>query len=132
MLNSFGGLAGRLSQTDILTFPLTGLIGYPFGALPAAATGLLLGLVSSRIRSKAVWILSAVAVGTLASMLMPGAMWMFAITGAGAALVSALVAVHVRPRWSNQRRSISDLARRCLTGHPNALLISVCAKSLPT
>ena len=100
-LNSFGGLAGRLSLTDILTFPLTGLIGYPFGALPAAATGLLLGLVSSRIRSKAVWILLAVAVGTLASMLMLGAMWMFAITGAGAALVSALAAVHVRPRWSN-------------------------------
>jgi len=100
-LNSFGGLADRLSLTDILTFPLAGLIGYPFGALPAAATGLLLGLVSSHIRSKALWILLAVVVGTLASMLMLGAVWMFAIAGAGASLVSALLAVHVRPRWSN-------------------------------
>jgi hypothetical protein len=100
-INSFGGLAGRPSLTDILAFPLTGLMGYPFGALPAAATGLLLGLVSAHIRSKAVWILLAIAVGALASMLMLGAVWMFALTGAGAALVAALVAVHVRPRWSN-------------------------------
>lgn len=100
-LNSFGGLTGRLSLTDILAFPLTGLIGYPFGVLPAAVTGLLLGMVSSRIRSKAVWVLLAVVVGTLASILILGAMWMFAITGAGAALISALVALHVRPRWSN-------------------------------
>lgn len=100
-LNSFGGLAGPPGLTDILTFPLAGLIGYPFGALPAAATGLLLGLVSSRIRSKVAWILLAVPVGALTSTIVLGAMWMFALTGAGAALVSALIAVHVRPRWSN-------------------------------
>lgn len=100
-IEGFGGLAGRPSLADVLAFPLTGLIGYPFGALPAAATGLLVGLASAHIRSKAGWILLATAIGALTSMLILGTMWIFALTGATAAFVSAMVTVHLRPRWSN-------------------------------
>lgn len=100
-INSFGGLAARPGLTDIVTFPLTGLIGYPFGALPAAVTGLVVGLASAHIRSKAAWIGLATVTGSLTSMLVLGGLWMFALTGATAAFVSAIVALQFRPRWSN-------------------------------
>lgn len=97
----FGGLADSLSVKDVLLFPLAGLIGYPFGALPAAATGLAGGLLSSSIRSKPLWIALVTALGAIASGVILGSAVLFTLPGAAAAFVAGLVALQVRPRWTN-------------------------------
>ena len=98
--SGFGGFADRIEVADVFAWPFTGLLGYPFGALPAAITGAVVGLLSRFIRSKIIWIGLAVAVGILATVIVLGWWPMLALAGAMAALVSAIVALQVRPRWA--------------------------------
>lgn len=97
-VQGFGGLAVGIDVVDVLTWPFAGLIGYPFGALPAAMTGTACGFLSGLIRSKVIWVGLSVALGILATVIVLGWSLMFALAGAVAALVSAIVALQVRPR----------------------------------
>ena len=99
-VQGFGGLADRIGVADVLAWPFAGLIGYPFGAVPAAITGAVCGLLSGFIRSKIVWVGLSVAFGILATTIVLGWETLFALAGALAALVSACVALQVRPRWA--------------------------------
>lgn len=99
-VQGFGGLVDGIGVVDVLTWPFAGLLGYPFGVLPAAMTGAACGFLSRFIRSKIIWIGLAVAVGILATAIVLGWALMFALVGAAAALASAVVALQVRPRWA--------------------------------
>ena len=80
---------------------LMGLVG---GCVPAFLTGVLSAAVSSRIRSKPVWVLFATVMGAVVSATvygMPEGWVYFAPVGGLAAFVSGLVGLSVRPRWSN-------------------------------
>jgi hypothetical protein len=99
-VESFGGLTGPLTVKDVLGFPFAGLIGYPFGAVPAAVTGIIGGVLSSSIRPKPVWIVVVTVVGAVASGLILGWALLFTLPGAIAAFVAGLVALRVRPRWA--------------------------------
>jgi len=89
---------------DLLRIPgalLTGLVG---GCLPALMTGLLSAAVSSRIDSKMLWVLIATVAGAAFSTMVYGwsGGWVyFSPLGGLAGLVSGLVGLGVRPRWSN-------------------------------
>ena len=100
-VDSFGGLAAPLTIKDVLGFPFAGLIGYPFGAIPAAVTGLIGGALSASIRSKSLWIALVTASGGLVSGMVLGWSLLFTLPGAIAAFAAGLVALQVRPRWSN-------------------------------
>lgn len=97
-LSGFGGFADRIEVVDVLTWPFAGLLGYPFGAFPAAITGAACGFLSRVIRSRIIWIGLAVAVGILVTVVVLGWALMFVLAGAVAALASAIVALQVRPR----------------------------------
>lgn len=82
--------------------PLAALPGYTFGIMPTLVTGALSGAVSSRVHSKLAWVAFSTVVGAAVSALtfatIPGSWTHFAPVGAVSALVSALVALKLRPR----------------------------------
>ena len=89
---------------DLVRFPGFMLMGLVGGCFPAFLTGALSAAVSSRIRSKPVWVLFATVMGALVSAAVYGMSegWVyFAPVGGLAAFVSGLVGLSVRPRWSN-------------------------------
>ncbi|MFN3536007.1 MAG: hypothetical protein ACK4Y4_01000 [Brevundimonas sp.] len=90
---------------DLLLLPLVALAGYPFGIVPALLTGAVSGAISGWMRSKILWVMTATITGFAISILTfpePSENWRFiGPIGAVAAFVSALVALNVRPRWSN-------------------------------
>lgn len=104
LFSGFGSL-GSIGIWDLVSLPLMGLMGYPFGALPAALTGALCAATSGHIRSKFLWVVISVAVGwafaTLAFAGIPDSWLYFGPLGAAGAFVSAMVALRVRPRWAN-------------------------------
>tara|TARA_R110002051_G_scaffold94311_2_gene164192 strand:+ start:118 stop:489 length:372 start_codon:yes stop_codon:yes gene_type:complete len=100
-VDSFGGLARPLTIKDVLGFPFAGLIGYPFGAIPAAVTGLIGGALSASIRSKPLWIVLVTALGGLVSGMILGWSLLFMLPGVIGAFVAGLLALQVRPRWRN-------------------------------
>ncbi len=105
----FGGLAFGLvslienrpesfEPADLIRLPGFLLMGLVGGCLPAFLTGVLSAAVSSRIRSKTLWVLFATIMGAVTSMIvysMPGGWVYFAPIGALAALVSGLVGLGV-------------------------------------
>jgi len=89
---------------DLLRIPGALLVGLVGGSLPALMTGLLSAAVSSRIDSKFLWVLIATVGGVAFSTLVYGwtGGWVyFGPLGGLAGLVSGLVGLRVRPRWSN-------------------------------
>lgn len=90
---------------ELVSLPLTGLMGYVMGFWPALLTGAACGVISSRISSKILWVVLATVAGAAFSSLTAGdqtdAWRFFAPIGAVAALSSSLVALQVRPRWRN-------------------------------
>ena len=109
-LNSgFGGLAsGPMRIENFAAVLLWGLVAYPFGFIPAALTGLVGGIISTKVSSKIAW----VAVCTLAGAVIAAAIMaimfggadvfvFYGSIGAVAALASSLVGLQVRPRWSD-------------------------------
>ena len=99
-VQGFGGLVDGIGVVDVLTWPFAGLLGYPFGALPAALTGAACGFLSGLIPSRIAWVGLSVVLGILATVIVLGWSLMFTLTGAVAALASAVVALKVRPRWA--------------------------------
>jgi len=104
----FGRFGDEVTLGDILTLPLMGFLGYPFGFAPAAITGYISGLASAYVTSKPGWIALSTVTGTTISLLFFAAIsenlegsLPFAAVGGIAALVSAFVGLKVRPRWSN-------------------------------
>jgi hypothetical protein len=103
-MSGFGGLSDSV-WSRIVSVPLTALMGLVFGFAPAAGTGLIAGLLSSVVRQRVAWVVLASAIGTVLSGLflahdLDG--WvLFGSIGALSAFVSALIALQVRPRWSN-------------------------------
>ncbi len=89
---------------DLLRIPGSLFIGLVGGCLPAFLTGALSAAVSSRVDSKILWVLIAIVAGVAISTMIYGwsGGWVyFGPIGGLAALVSGLVALKVRPRWSN-------------------------------
>ena len=89
---------------DLIRLPAFALMGFVGGCLPAFLTGVLSAAVSSRIGSRIVWVLFAMAAGASISAMvygMTGGWVYFGPVGAFAAFVSGLVGLGVRPRWSN-------------------------------
>lgn len=99
-VQGFGGLAVGIDVVDVLTWPFAGLLGYPFGALPAALTGAACGFLSGLVRSRIAWVGLSIALGILATVIVLGWSQLFVFAGAVAALASAVVALQVRPRWA--------------------------------
>lgn len=103
-MSGFGGLSDSV-WANLLSIPLTALMGLIFGFAPAAGTGLVSGLLSGVVRHKVAWVLLASVTGTVLSGLLLARDregWVFfGFVGAVSAFVSALVALQVRPRWTN-------------------------------
>lgn len=103
-MSGFGGLSNSV-LTNVFSIPVMAFMGLVFGFAPAAGTGLIMGALSGVVRHKAAWVALASAIGTVLSGLtlahdLDG--WVFfGSVGAMSALVSALIALRVRPRWSN-------------------------------
>lgn len=93
-----------MGLVDLLRIPGALLVGLVGGCLPAFLTGSLSAAVSSRIDSKLLWVLIATVAGAAFSTMVYGwsGGWVyFSPIGGLAALVSGLVGLKVRPRWSN-------------------------------
>ena len=113
LTTDFGGFAGSRAWHDFLTTPLAFAFGgYLVGGLPALLAGFLSGAVSGWVGSKLVWVLLATMAGAVSAALFAEILWgsmsdqgvfilMFAGLGAAGALAAALIAVGLRPRWSN-------------------------------
>ena len=103
-ISGFGGLA-EPTLLNVLSVPVMGMLGWVFGFGPAVGTGLLAGLSSFVIRSRGAWVASASVLGGLMSGLLlahDAEDWaLYGVIGALSALASALIALGVRPRWSN-------------------------------
>lgn len=100
---------------DLALLPLAALSGYIFGIMPALVTGVFSGAVSSRVHSELAWVAFATVVGAAVSALtfatIPGSWSYVAPVGAVSALVSALVALKVRPRYRIQYAGSRRLSR---------------------
>ena len=103
-MSGFGGLSGSV-WTSALSVPVMALMGLVFGFAPAAGTGLIAGVLSGVVRHKVAWVALATVIGAvLAGLLLAHDLdgWLFfGPVGALSAFVSALIALQVRPRWSN-------------------------------
>ncbi len=103
-MSGFGGLSDS-SWSSVVSIPVMALLGPVFGFLPAAGTGLIAGALSGRVRNKLAWVVLASVIGAALSGLLlahdrDG--WVFfGAVGAVSAFVSSLIALQVRPRWTN-------------------------------
>jgi hypothetical protein len=103
-LSGLGGLADS-SLSGVVAIPFLAVLGCVFGFGPAAGTGLIAGLLAPIIPPKGVWVTVMTLVGAgLSGLLLghdsEGWRWYGAIGGLSA-FVSAVIALQVRPRWSN-------------------------------
>ena len=105
MLMLDGGI-GAASFRDIGSLLGAALMGYFFGMMPALLTGVVAAAISSRVRSKLLW----VTIATLTGAAFSSPSWggfegglapRMAVIGGIAALASAIVGLYVRPRWTN-------------------------------
>ena len=83
------------------------LMSYVFGAMPALLSGAVAAAISSRVGSNILWVAAATMTGAATSPLFFGGYPhpfapQMAIIGGIAALVSAVVGLYVRPRWTNR------------------------------
>ncbi len=101
--SGFGGFAETGLQ-GWFSLPLVALLGYPFGALPAAITGAVSAFLSGHIGSRLVWVLLSTVTGfvaaSLASSGAPGHWAFYGTMGAAGGLASSLVGLQLRPRWT--------------------------------
>ena len=93
---------------DLLALPMAAVAGYPFGIVPAALTGVVAGAVSTWIPSKSIWVMCSMIAGAVFSWIAMSILTgtqefsvLFIGIGSAAGLISALVGLQFRPRWSN-------------------------------